>query len=195
MSELPQGFAIQCDRCHKLLLDCKCHLADLRPSHAVCASCFRVAERCDCPEFVTAVQAPAKGSESYRFGEPVTHGSGSSVIHQYAEELFIWYDEAGLMHGCEYSLEVAQLNQGRYFDSLDKPKPVPLPTPFSCTVPIRVGRRMTALLIDQRVPFAVEYLRGEIFLAVPRTFAVVLTAAQATAETDLAAGLFQGGDQ
>lgn len=92
MSELPQGFAIPCDRCHKLLLDCAC-------------------------------QPPAK--------------------------------------------------------------PAPLPAPFSVTVPPEVGARMVVLLIAARAPYAVEYLRGEILLAVPRKFHVVLTACQATAELSI----------
>ena len=49
---------------------------------------------------------------------PINH---PGPIHQYTEEVFVWYDEAGLQGGVAYSLEQANADKARYFEYLDKP--------------------------------------------------------------------------
>jgi len=47
---------------------------------------------------------------------PVFH---PNHIIQYADEVFVWHDEAGLMGGVEYSLEMANLTLERYATALN----------------------------------------------------------------------------
>jgi predicted RNA-binding Zn-ribbon protein involved in translation (DUF1610 family) len=51
---------------------------------------------------------------------PIAHGTH---ITQYADEVFIWYDESGLMGGCEYSLRSAEIQLRKLAKALNNPKP------------------------------------------------------------------------
>lgn len=53
---------------------------------------------------------------------PISHGSH---IIQYHDETFVWYDEAGLQGGVEYSLEQAQASLKRYAEAMNQPTPAP----------------------------------------------------------------------
>lgn len=52
----------------------------------------------------------------YSFSDPVSYENGQ--ILQFYYELFIWYDEVGLMGGACYTLEQAKLELQKYGESL-----------------------------------------------------------------------------
>lgn len=89
---------------------------------------------------------PGEGG-TRKFAEPVTHIDGPSPIHQYAEELFIWYDEAGLIGGAAYSYETAIADRKRYFEWLDTPNAKIAPVEFQKLL-IADARHNAARMVD-----------------------------------------------
>lgn len=82
-----------------------------------CAACLDA----ELPRIPVTVQSPAFASrliDATSFGDPVT---AFSPITQYAPEVFVWYDEAGLMAGVEYSFNLARAAQTRYMARLNMP--------------------------------------------------------------------------
>jgi hypothetical protein len=58
---------------------------------------------------------------------PMNHGTH---IIQFGDETFVWYDEAGLQGGVEYSLKSAEAVLLRYVEQLNRPDPRPADTLF-----------------------------------------------------------------
>lgn len=77
--------------------------------------------RSEAARFPVTAQARISASrliDATSFADPVSH---AGPITQYAPEVFVWYDEAGLMGGVEYSLEAAQAERQRYVERFETP--------------------------------------------------------------------------
>lgn len=74
---------------------------------------------CDTEMTVDSYEAVATVGHELAPKYPISRGSH---IIQYHDETFVWYDEAGLQGGVEYSLEHAQSALKRYAEAMNAPK-------------------------------------------------------------------------
>lgn len=92
-------------------------------SFATQQKCFKAWFGGEVPDATPEVAAPKY---------PINHGTH---IIQFADETFVWYDEAGLQGGVTYTLKAAEGALLRYVERMNRPAPPPDGRPAGCCCP------------------------------------------------------------